>query len=139
MNGVEIVVDDILIHGKTLEGHNHRLRAVLEKARKINLKLNKEKCVFAQPEVNYIGQKLTGEGLKPTDERIAAILKMKEPENQSELLTVLGMLSYVAKFIPSLSDTHAPLRDLKNQKPEHWQWTPEAGEAFMKITNLLKI
>ena len=89
--------------------------------------------MFAQPEVNYVGHKLTGEGLKPTDERIAAILKMKEPENQSELLTVLGMLSYVAKFIPSLSEMNAPLRDLKNQKPEQWQWTPEAGEAFMKI------
>ena len=87
MNGVEIVVDDILIHGKRLEEHNHRLRAVLEKARKINLKLNKKKFVFAQPEVNYVGHKLTGEGLKPTDERIAAILKMKEPENQSELST----------------------------------------------------
>lgn len=135
MEGVEIVVDDILVHGKTLEEHNKRLKTVLEKARSINLKLNKEKCVFAKPEVNYVGHKLTGEGLKPTDERVAAILKMKEPENQSELLTVLGMLSYVAKFIPGLSELNAPLRDLKNQ--EVWEWSPEASEAFAKIKETL--
>jgi len=135
MEGVEIVVDDVLVHAKTLEDHNRRLKAVLEKARSINLKLNKEKCVFAKPEVNYVGHKLTGEGLKPTDERVAAILKMKEPENQSELLTVLGMLSYVAKFIPGLSELNAPLRDLKNQ--DVWEWTPEASVAFAKIKETL--
>ncbi|KAH3815524.1 hypothetical protein DPMN_144051 [Dreissena polymorpha] len=37
MDGVEIVVDDILVNGNTIEGHNLRLRAVLEKARSINL------------------------------------------------------------------------------------------------------
>ncbi|KAH3774202.1 hypothetical protein DPMN_175577 [Dreissena polymorpha] len=44
-----------------------------------NLKINKEKCAFAQPEMSYFGHKLTGQGLKTTEERIAAIVKMKEP------------------------------------------------------------
>ena len=41
LEGTEIVVDDILVHGPTLEEHNRRLRIVLEQARTINFKLNK--------------------------------------------------------------------------------------------------
>lgn len=135
MNGAEVIVDDILVHGKTLEEHNARLKSVLEKARTINLKLNIKKCVFAQPEVDYVGHKLTGEGIKPTDQRIAAIINMRDPENHSELETILGMLSYVSKFIPCLSELNAPLRDLK--KEETWNWNDSAKQAFMKIKSTL--
>ena len=43
LDGVEIVVDDILIHGRTLDEHNVRLQAVLARAREVNLKLNPKK------------------------------------------------------------------------------------------------
>jgi orotate phosphoribosyltransferase-like protein len=46
MDGAEVIVDDILVHGKTLEEHNARLRKVLQKARDVNLKLNKKKSVY---------------------------------------------------------------------------------------------
>ena len=110
---VGIVVDDILVHGKTLEEHNMRLRNVLHKAREINLKLNKDKCGLAQAEVDYVGHKLTGDGIKHADQRIKAIVNMKDHENHSELETILGMLAYVSKFIPRLSELNVPLRELK--------------------------
>ena len=44
IEGTEVVVDDILVHGRTLEEHNQRLRQVLERCRKINLRLNQKKC-----------------------------------------------------------------------------------------------
>ena len=40
MDGVEVVVDDILVHGKTLDEHNRRLKAVLDKARSIKVGVN---------------------------------------------------------------------------------------------------
>ena len=39
-----------------------RLVKVLDKARKINIKLNEKKCKIAQTEVVYVGHRLTGEG-----------------------------------------------------------------------------
>ena len=124
MDGVEVVVDDILVHGETLDEHNRRLKAVLNKARSINFKLNKEKCEFARPEVDYVGHKLTGDGLKPTQQRVKSIVDMKDPENHAELETILGMLAYVSKFIPNLSELNAPLRELKCR--EEWTWDAEA-------------
>ena len=43
LEGIEIAMDDLLIHGSTLEEHNQRLEAVLARARSVNLKLNPKK------------------------------------------------------------------------------------------------
>ena len=135
MEGVEIVVDDILVHGSTLEEHTNRLEEVLEKARSIGLKLNIAKCVLMKPEVDYVGHRLTGDGLKPTKDRVRAIVDMKEPSNKGELETVLGMLAYVGKFIPNLSELNAPLRELKTK--EQWSWGPDAKQAFENVKKAL--
>ena len=136
IDGVEVVVDDILIHGSTIEQHNDRLKKVLQRAREIDLKFNSKKCKIAVPEVTYVGHKLSREGLQPTDERIKAITEMKRPENKAELETVMGMIAYVAKFIPNLSDLNAPLRHLKRQDSE-WKWGKEEDEAYEKIKKTL--
>ena len=65
IEGVEVVVDDILVWGESEEQHDARLIQVLEKARVRNLKLNETKCHIKQQEVSYIGHILTKEGLKP--------------------------------------------------------------------------
>ena len=83
--GVEIVIDDILVHGANMEQHtsNARLKTVLQKARSIHFKPNEAKCVIGKPEVKYVGHLLTGDGLKPTPERIRAITEMRVPENHA--------------------------------------------------------
>nr|XP_039259727.1 uncharacterized protein K02A2.6-like [Styela clava] len=46
IEGVEVIIDDILVWGSTLEEHDQRLSIVLEKIRQSNLKLNRDKCKF---------------------------------------------------------------------------------------------
>ena len=131
IEGVEIVVDDILIHGSTMSIHNQRVKQVLDRCREINLKLNRSKCRIGMSEVNYVGHRITGDGLKPTEERVKAIVDMKAPENIKELEAVLGMIAYVAKFIPMLSELNAPLRALKQQ--DEWYWTGVEQAAYDSI------
>ena len=133
LEGVEIVVDDILVHGRTQEEHHERLKKVLEKARSIGLKLNKDKSHFGLNEVNYVGHKLTGEGLRPSEERIKAITNMKEPRNVEELNTILGMIAYVGKFIPNLSHLTGPLRDLRKE----WKWTETEAQCLKEVKKIL--
>lgn len=49
-----IIVDDILIGGKTVEEHDINLRKVLNRAREDNLRLNALKCMF-RLNVSYNG------------------------------------------------------------------------------------
>lgn len=135
IEGCEVLMDDILIHGPTLEIHNKRLEETFQRARHSNIKLNRAKTKVAQPEVTYLGHTITKDGLKPTPERVRSIIELKEPENWSELESVLGMITYVGKFIPNLSQMNAPLRELK--KSDVWYWGLEQKDAFQKIKNTL--
>ena len=48
----------------------------------------------------------------------------------------MGMIAYVAKFIPNLSELNAPLRHLKRHDAE-WKWGKDEEEAYEKIKTSL--
>ena len=127
---MEVVIDDIFVHWKTLEEHTNRLTKVLEKARSTGLKLHSAKCIFIKPEVDYLGHRLTGEGMKPSEHRVKAIHSRDEG-----LETVLGMLAYLVKFIPKHSELKAPLRELKIRG--HWSLDSKAKQALTNVKKAL--
>ena len=112
IEGVEIVVDDLLIWGTTEEQHDTRLDRVLQCAQQRNLKLNKDKSRIKLKEISYIGHVLSEEGIKPDLKKVIAITEMKHPANKDELQRFLGMMMYLSKFIPDYSEISAPLRTL---------------------------
>lgn len=121
LEGVEVIMDDILIWGRTLDEHNERLRRVLERCREHHLTLNREKCKIGVDSVTYMGHMLTREGLRVTDTRIRAVTDMDDPRDKTELKRFLGMVNFVGKFIPNLSQRSEPLRELlKNDVVWHW-------------------
>ncbi|KAI8498512.1 hypothetical protein Bbelb_237140 [Branchiostoma belcheri] len=129
LDGVEVIVDDILVHGPTLEEHNTRLRNMFQRARENRVKLNEDKCILASPEVGYFGHTLTKDGLKPDPKKIEAITGMKPPANKAEVMTMLGMVNYLAKFTPNLSEVTAPIRELLRDDVE-FVWDDKRERAF---------
>ena len=129
IEGVEVIVDDLLIWGENKEQHDERLKQVLERARQKNLKLNKEKSQIALDEISYIGHNLSKEGLKPDPHKIRAITEMNRPQNKEEIQRFLGMVTYIAKFIPNLSEVSSPLRQLL-EKEIVWHWTETQEKSF---------
>ena len=109
IDGVEFVVDDLLIWGETDEQHDRRLKQVLERARQRNLRLNKSKCQLKLNEISYIGHLLSKDGLKPDPKKTRAVIDMPSPESREDLQRFLGMLTYLGKFIPNLSHVASPL------------------------------
>ena len=53
--GVANISDDIIVHGKTTEGYDERLKRVLEKLKEKNLTLNAEKCKFHMTKLVFMG------------------------------------------------------------------------------------
>lgn len=68
-----------------------------------------KKSMICATEVNYFGHLLTAEGVKPDQAKVASVRDMEPPKDQGELETVLGMINYLSKFAPGLSDVNAPL------------------------------
>jgi hypothetical protein len=56
-------LDDILVFSKNEKEHINHVRLVLEKLRIIGLYAKLEKCVFHQPQVEFLGYIISGEGL----------------------------------------------------------------------------
>ena len=94
-DGVEVIVDDILVHGRDQAEHDSRLEVVMSKIKEIGLCLNKEKCKFRKSEVSYFGHLVGSYGVKPHPEKVKDIAELDSPSNVSELRTVLGMLNYL--------------------------------------------
>ena len=129
IEGAEAIIDDILVLGATQEEHDQRLKRVLDRSKEYNLKLNRGKCEIKRTEVKYVGHLLTAEGVKPDPEKIRAVETMKKPENKQELLTFLGFIQYLGKFMPRMSDVSSSLRKLTEDKVS-WHWTREHDVSF---------
>lgn len=105
--GVETYIDD-LIWGKTKEQHDHRLRQVLERARAKTFKLNKEKSKTRLEEIKHLSHIFSKDGLKPDQSKTEAVKKMPTPECKKDMEGFLGMITYLAKFIPNMSQLSEP-------------------------------
>ncbi|KAG1933981.1 retrotransposable element [Pimephales promelas] len=136
--GIRIIADDILICGEgdndeTAEkDHDEKLRQLLERCRKRNIKLNFNKLKLKQKEVPYIGHRLTSEGLKIDPEKVRAIVEMPRPADVKGLQRLLGMVNYLSKFCPHLSDSCDTLRQLTHRDAV-WEWSGVQEEAFNKV------
>lgn len=91
---MEIYFDDFLVWGETVAEHNTRLKAVFERCRKVNLKLNISKCKFMQTELPSIGQVFSQQELKADPSKVEAIRAFKEPESKEDLQRLMGMVNY---------------------------------------------
>ena len=98
--------------------------------------LNAEKCKFKETELIYLGHKLTVNGIEPDENKIKSILEMPKPEDKKDVPRLLGLINYVGKFIPNLSELTAPLRELL-VKNKPWQWGKSQNQSFERIKELL--
>ncbi|KAK3742464.1 hypothetical protein QZH41_002413 [Actinostola sp. cb2023] len=83
--GIIVLRDDILVvgNGETQEqaeqNHDQNLKRLLERARKVNLRLNSSKMCLRQPEVKFMGHIISKEGLKPDPDKVKAVENMPKP------------------------------------------------------------
>ena len=112
---VTVYMNDIFGWGSTVEEHDERLMKALDRLSEVGLVLNSEKCVFRQTEIDYLVEVVTQDGVKPdpnTIQAIQAITETPTPRDVLELQRVLGMGTYLVRFIPNLSVRTAVLRSL---------------------------
>ncbi|GFR95782.1 Gag-pol polyprotein [Elysia marginata] len=70
-------MDDILIYSKNRKEHEKHLEETTKKLNAAGVKLNDIKCVYRQKEIDFLGSQITKDGVKPSAEKIKAILANK--------------------------------------------------------------
>ena len=82
------------------------------------------------------GKMISRDGLKPDPDKVTAIKNMPKPTTKPEVLTLLGFVNYLSKFLPKLSDVSAPLRELTTDQSK-FTWAKQHDEAFATIQRLV--
>ena len=68
-----VYIDDVIVFGNTFEEELWRLREVLQRLRKANLKLSPKKCLFFQHEVPILGHIVGRDGVRTDPQKVAVV------------------------------------------------------------------
>ena len=106
--GVICHMDDVLVFGSDTQEHNRRLDKALDTLLAAGLTLNKEKCKLFK--VKFVGHVISSRGIEADSNKIKAIVQYPSPRSKKELLRFLGMVNYLGKFSPKISNICEHLR-----------------------------
>lgn len=114
-------IDDIFIAAKSKEEHDKALKIVFERLDRAGLALNKNKCVFSEPSVSFLGHTWSSEGVEPNASKIEAIQNIALPKSHQALRSFLGLVSYIGqRFVPHYSTLAKGLWDMLSDKELKW-------------------
>ena len=65
LKGVVCMIDDVLVCGSTYKEHNKRLQEALNWLQSGGVTLNTEICQFQKTSVQFLGQMIDGQGVRP--------------------------------------------------------------------------
>ncbi len=134
---VVVYIDDILIYSGTLEEHVEHLRKAFQRLRENKLYAKLEKCECGVMEVDFLGHKITQEGLKMDDHKVKAIVDWEPPKSMSALRSFLGLASYYRKFIKNFAKIVAPLTNLLKKSVVTYEWEGACNETFETLKGIL--
>ena len=136
IQGVHVIADDLIISAKDETEHDAIVSKVSERARQQNVKFNANKIQYKVNTVTYMGHIASAAGMRPDPRKVEAIVNMPRPSDRQGLLRLLGMIKYLAQYIPNESSITAPLRSLLKQDVE-WSWQPEHDVAMQLVRETL--
>jgi len=134
---VVVYIDDILIYNSSLEEHAGHLRKVFQRLRENKLYAKLEKCKFGVTEVDFLGHRITQEGLMMDDHKVKAILDWESPKSVPALRSFLGLASYYRKFIKNFVKITTPLTNLLKKSAVTYDWDEACDEAFGTLKGIL--
>lgn len=110
--------DDILIPGNSWPELKEKLRETLTAPRRAGFTLNLRKCQFLESLVPYLGFEISGNAIKPGEQKLRAISEFAPSKNALEIRRFLGLMSFFRRFVPGYAARADPLyRLLRNGEP----------------------
>ena len=113
-----IITDDIMVAGYKPDYSDHDLAftSLLQTAQKCSDELNYGRLQYKQNEVDFFGETYTTSGCKPARSNMLDITAMPSPTNKKQVQLFIGMINYLPKFSPRLSEPADLIRELSKDK-----------------------
>ncbi|XP_070004225.1 uncharacterized protein [Nicotiana sylvestris] len=121
---IEVYVNDVIVKSRQQSDHIRDLRKFFQRLHRYNLKLNPAKCAFGVPSGKLLGFIVSHRGIELDPSKVKAIQELPPPRNKTEVMSLLGRLNYISKFIGQLTTTCEPIFKLL-KKDVAVKWTDE--------------
>ena len=129
-------MDDIVVKSKDKATLIQDLDETFANLRKINLKLNPEKCVFGVPSGKLLGFFVSQRGIEANPDKIKAIEQIEAPKRVKDVRRLAGCVAALNRFISRSAERALPFfKILKKAGP--MKWTPEAEAALQDLKRYL--
>ena len=141
LNGLEhcavVYIDDILIFSRDKSEHLKHLHQVFEALRQNRYHVRLPKCEFLRHEVEFLGHRLSSEGIAMQEEKVTALQGWKTPfVNSKQVKSFLGATAWYQNFIAHYATLAAPLYDLTSTRKK-FQWNEQCEQAVMSLKRAL--
>ncbi|KAG2214673.1 hypothetical protein INT45_011182, partial [Circinella minor] len=101
---------------------------------------NLKKCELFKTELEFVGFRVSAEGILPLKSKIKAVQDWSWPTNVQEVRQFVGLASHYRQFIQGFASIAAPLMELTKgtgAKKRAITWNQECEEAFLKIKDCM--
>ena len=134
-----IYLDDIVIWSNSLEEHERNVTLVLQALEAAHLFCNPKKTHLFCTEINFLGHHISSRGIEADNSKTERILSWPVPKSVTQMRSFLGLVRYIAIFLPKLADHTAVLNELthKDCEKKFPSWLPKHQLAFDAIKQLV--
>ncbi len=138
-NICHVYLDDIIIWSQSLEEHRRNVRIILSALRKASLFCSDKKTSLFLTEVDFLGHHISAAGVQADSKKIEKILNWPRPRTVAQVRSFLGLVRYVASFLPNLAEHTTALTPLTTKEAElHFPvWNDKHQRAFNAIKELV--
>ena len=99
--------------------------------RKINLKLNPEKCVFGVPSGKLLGFFVSRRGIEANRDKIKAIEQIQVPRTVKDVRRLMGCVAALSRFISNSAERALPFFKILKRRA---QWNgPQRPKQHCRI------
>jgi hypothetical protein len=134
-----VYLDDIVIWSNSVAEHTKHIDLVMKALADAKLHLNPKKCQFFRLEIDFLGHHISACGIEPNSSKVDKILNWPVPQCATDVRAYLGLVRYVAIFLPKLADHTSVLTPLttKDAHKHFPHWTDKHQYAFDSIKALV--
>src|SRR6201990_1502600 len=130
-NKVMVYLDDIIVLGRTFEDRTETLEKVLIALGNNGYKLKPSKTRICRKEVEFLGHRISEQGIKPLEKNLKGALDFPVPSTLTQLRQFLGMVNFYRRHIPNCSQISQPLSSQTGGKTVHW--SEDCQKAFCQL------
>ncbi|MEO1438418.1 MAG: RNase H-like domain-containing protein, partial [Bacteroidota bacterium] len=144
---VFVFVDDIFVGSPDETTHLECLEIVFKRLMEHGLRISFKKCAWMKKEVDFLGFRVSSEGIVPKPDKVADLVALPSPVDYKGLRRVMGMFSFYRHHISGYAELVEPLQVLlnatqpiklaskmgtKNEQEFDWNDTHEAAFRQLK-------